>query len=891
MRLLYKLPLRLRSLFRRRRVEQELSDELRFHLEKLTEDNVAKGMPPEEARYAALRELGGVDQIKEECRDMRRVNWIENFVHDLRYGLRMLAKNPGFTAVVVVTLALGIGANTTIFSVTNALLFRAPAGVERPDRLVLLFRRFAHDRVEMNVSFLNFKDWRDQNRVFSGLAAYKAIWLGLSAEGESGRVQGLMVSGNYFDVLGVRAVLGRTFLPEEDRIPGAYPVAVVSYGLWKRRFGSDPGLAGKEIRIRGHAFTVVGVAPRGFKGTVIGESPEIWVPMMMEAQVVPPDWAGWMGRRNWSLIQVIGRVKPSVSLEQAQANMNIVAHQLERAYPKENKGVGIALLPKISLYPWDRAKAVEFGALLAAVVGLVLLIACANVANLLLARAATRQKEIALRLTIGASRARVLCQLLTESVLLALMAGSFGLLLANWGAHILSRIAASSAFLPASDFSLDGRVLGFTLLLSFLTGVAFGLAPAWQASSIDPSPALKEAPLTLGSPRSRLQGALVITQIAMSLVLLSGAGLHLRTLRNYLAVNPGFEMKNILDVSLDLDLAGYTETQGGLFCQRLLEGVRALPGVKSASLADVAPIAGGFSETTIRDYGQERILGEYELPVKLVTVAPGYFRTLGIRLVAGRDFADQDTAQAPRVAIINETMAQRLWPGENAVGKWFTTSESGGPYFEVVGVAKDTRVEALGEAPGLAMFVPLAQQYRAGVTLLVRAATNPVGLLPAIRGEVQSLDKNLPVFDVTTLREAVGTTLNQQKLYATLMGSFALVALVLAAIGIYGVISYSVARRTHEIGIRMALGAERRDVLKLVLGQGMLLTLSGLALGLPAALGLTRFLKSLLYGVSPNDATTFVLGAVVLGSVALLACYLPARRATKVDPVVALRYE
>jgi putative ABC transport system permease protein len=377
----------------------------------------------------------------------------------------------------------------------------------------------------------------------------------------------------------------------------------------------------------------------------------------------------------------------------------------------------------------------------------------------------------------------------------------------------------------------------------------------------------------------------------MSLVLLSGAGLLLRTLRNYLAVNPGFEMKNILDVSLDLDLGGFTETQGRLFCQRLLEGVRALPGVESASLADVTPIAGGAGETTIRDYGQGRILGEYELPVKLVTVATGYFRTLGIRLVAGRDFSDQDTAQAAPVAIINETMARRLWPGESAVGKWFATSESGGPYLEVVGVAKDTRVEALGEAPGLAMFVPLAQQYRAGVTLLVRAATDPMGLLPAIRGEVQSLDKNLPVFDATTLREAVGTTLNEQKLYATLMGSFALVALVLAAIGIYGVISYSAARRTHEIGIRMALGAERSDVLKLVVGQGMHLTLSGLAVGLPAALGLTRFLKSLLYGVSPNDATTFVLGAVVLGSVALLACYLPARRATKVDPMVALRYE
>jgi putative ABC transport system permease protein len=365
-------------------------------------------------------------------------------------------------------------------------------------------------------------------------------------------------------------------------------------------------------------------------------------------------------------------------------------------------------------------------------------------------------------------------------------------------------------------------------------------------------------------------------------------------LRNYLAVNPGFEMKNILDVSVDLRLANYTETQGRLFYQRLLDGVRALPGVESASLADGAPIAGGAGSagsTTVLDDGQGRIFGEWDLPVTLVIATPGYFRTLGIRLVAGRDFADQDTAQAPAVAIINQTMAKRLWPGENAVGKRFATSQSGRPNFQVVGVAKDARLEALREAPELAMFVPLAQQYQAGMTLLVRTATDPMGLLPAIRGEVQSLDKNLAVFDVTTLRAAVATTLDQQKLYATLIGSFALVALVLAAIGIYGVISYSVARRTHEMGIRMALGAERSDVLKLVVGQGMLLTLGGLAVGLPSALGLARLLKSLLYGVNPNDAPTFVLGALALGSVALLACYIPARRATKVDPMVALRYE
>jgi putative ABC transport system permease protein len=877
--------------FRRRYWDEERARELEAYLEAETAENIARGMSPEEARYAAHRKLGNTTLIREEIYHMNSLGGLETLWQDVRYSIRILRKNPGFTAVAVLTLALGIGANATIFSVTNALLLRPPAGIEQPDQLVLLFRRFAHNRIEMNVSYPNFSDWRDQNQVLSGLAAYKTVWLGLSAEGGSGRVQGAMVSGNYFEVLRVRPALGRTFLPEEDRIPGAYPVAVVGYGLWQRRFGSDPGLVGREIRIGGHAFTVVGVAPRGFKGTVVGVSPEIWVPMMMEGQVAPPDWQGWMSKRTWSMIQVIGRLRPGVSLEQAQANMDAVANQLEHAYPKENKGVGIALLPKITLYPWDRAKVVEFGALLTAVVGLVLLIACANVANLLLARAATRQKEVALRLTLGASRARVIYQLLTESVLLALMGGALGLLLANWAAHILSKVSASATFLPGSDFSPDARVLSFTVLLSFLTGVAFGLAPAWQASSIDPAPALKEAVLTLGSPRSWLQGVLVIAPVAMSLVLLTGAGLLVRSLRNYLAVNPGFEMKNIVDLSLDLRLANYTETQGRLLYQRLLEGVRALPGVESASLADGAPIAGEMNETTVLDYGQGRLLGEFDLPVSLVMATPGYFRTLGIRLVAGRDFTDRDTPQGPRVAIINETMAKRLWPGENAVGKRFATSQSGRPYFQVVGVAKDARLEALREGPGLAMFVPFDQHYQAGMTLLVRTAMDPMGLLPSIRSEVRFLDKNLPVFDVTTLRAAVATTLDQEKLYATLIGSFALVALVLAAIGIYGVISYSVARRTHEMGIRMALGAERSDVLKLVVGQGMLLTLSGLAAGFPAALGLARLLKSLLYGVNPNDALTFVLGALALWSTALLACYIPARRATKVDPLVALRHE
>ncbi len=878
-------------LFHRRKREEELDEEVQSHLRMAVQERMEQGETAEQARDSAVREFGNVTLVKEVTRDVWGLRWLETLLQDLRYGARQLRRNPGFTAVAVLTLALGIGANTTIFSVTNALLFRAPAGIERPDRLVLLFRRFARNRVEMNVSYPNFRDWRDQNRAFSGLAAHKTIWLGLSAEGESGRVQGAMVSGNYFDVLGVRPALGRTFLPEEDRIPGAYPVAVVSYGLWNRRFGSDPGLVGRKIRISGHAFTVIGVAPRGFKGTVVGESPEIWVPMMMAAQVAPPNWQGWMGKRNWSMVQVIGRVKPGVSLEQAQANMDTVARQLEQAYPRENRGLGIVLLPKITLYPWERAKVVEFGALLTAVVGLVLLIACANVANLLLARAATRQKEMAVRLTIGASRARLIFQLLTESMLLALMGGTLGRLLANWGADILSKVAVRSTFLPGGDFSPDGRVLSFTVLLSILTGLAFGSAPAWQACSVNPSPALKEAARTLGSPRSRLQGVLVIAQIAASLVLLTGAGLLLRTLKNYLAVNPGFEMKNILDVSLDLDLAGYSETQGRSFCQRLVGGVRALPGVESASLADGAPIAGGTNETTVLDYGQGRILGESDLRVKLVAVTPGYFRTLGIRLVAGRDFAEEDTAQAPRVAVINETMAQRLWPGENAFGKRFATSQSGGPYFQVVGVAKDMRVEALGEAPGLAMFVPFAQEYQAGMTLLVRTATDPMALLPAIRREVQSQDKNLPVFDVTTLREAVGTTLNQQKLYATLIGSFALVALVLAAIGIYGVISYSVARRTHEIGVRMALGAERSDVLRLVVGHGMVLTLVGMAIGLAGAFGATRVLSTLLFGVRLTDLVTFAGVSTLLAAVALLAICIPARRATKVDPMVALRYE
>ncbi|MGH9837939.1 MAG: ABC transporter permease [Blastocatellia bacterium] len=807
---------------------------------------------------------------------------------DLRYGLRLLLKNPGFTIVAVLSLALGIGANTAIFSLINAALLR-PLLVEKPDELAMMLTGRSKG-LNSNFSYPLYADFRDQNNVFSGLAAHAPISVSLSDGNQTERIKGEIVSGNYFSLLGLKAAAGRTFAPEEDRTLGAYPVVMLSYGLWQRRFGSDRSLLGKTVRINNQGFTVVGIAPRGFTGMNLGEVADLWAPMMMQPQVEPG--ISNLNSRGVSWLYLVGRLKPGINLEQAQAGLDVLFQQLKQLNPRPDDfrvvlrsgRQGHSGLPEAMSRPL---------ALLMGAVGLILLIACANIANLLLSRASVRRKEVAVRLALGASRSRLVRQLLTESVLLALLGGIAGLFFAFLTSDVLLAYIPTESATPIElDVNPDGRVLAFTLLLSLMTGVVCGLAPAFQASKPDLAPALKdEIPMIgRGSRRFGLRNLLVISQVALSLVLLIGAGLFLRSLQKLRGLDLGFaaRMGDVLLLSVDLEQSRYDRNRGQEFYRILTERLGALPGVRSVSWATVPPVNAGGSRTTvfIREYEPKP---DEDMELNFNTVGLNYFATLGIPLQRGRDFSDQDTATAPRVVIINETFARRYWPGQDAVGKQLSLSGARGPFLEVIGVAKDGKYRSLREAPRPSFYLPLRQSYRPNMTLHLNAAGDLAVLAAAVRREVQAVDKDLPVFDIKTLSEQIDVALAPERMAASLCGFLALLALLLAAAGVYGVMAYAVSQRIREIGVRVALGARPRDVLKLILGEGMVTVGAGIALGLVAAFYATSVLASLLYGISPTDPLTFGVITFLLGLVALLACWIPARRATKVDPMIALR--
>ena len=816
-------------------------------------------------------------------------------LRDTVYASRVLMKHPGFTLVAVVALALGIGANTTIFSIVNALLLRSVPGVVEPERLVMVGRTNNGQGFD-SFSYPNYKDYRDQNTILSGLLTQNRTQLHLSTGAEPERVSSVMVSGNYFEVLGVKASLGRTLTSDDDRAPGESPVAVISNGLWKRRFGADPSIVGKEVSLNAHSFTIVGVTERAFAGTTIGDPVDIWVPITMYHQADPmfaDAEEDFLKSRDIVWLNVFGRLKPGVPLERAQAEMSQIASGLEQTYPEVNKGEGVALAPGLGLDPGDRTEVRGFTGLLMAAVGFVLLIACADVANLLLARATARQKEIGIRLALGASRTRIIRQLLTESLLLAMLGGAAGLFLALWLNDLLLAIVPAEymGFRLNLDLALDARVLAFTFIVSVLTGMIFGLAPALQASKPDIVHVLKDTGMAgRGIGQARLRSVLVVGQVALSLVLMIGAGLFVRTLRNSRAIDPGFDPDHVLTARIDLGRQSYTKQQGRLFYQQLIERMEASPGVQSASLAIVVPLSGSSWGTAIRLEG--KAADSPAVPVDFNAIAPRYFETMSTPIVAGRDFTWQDDTEAPRVVIVNETFARRAWPDQNPVGKRVAMAEGRGmsPLMEVIGIARDGKYRTLFDRARGYMFLPLLQQYQPEATLHVRAG-NPSMLIGAVQHEVSLLDKNLPVFKVSTMSARMDSALAPQLLAARLVGVFGALALGLAAVGIYGVMAYAVAQRTHEIGVRMALGAQVGDVLKLVIKQGMKLTLIGAGLGLAAAFGLTRLVASFLYGVSPTDPLTFAVISVLLTGVALGACFVPARRAAKVDPMVALRYE
>jgi len=812
---------------------------------------------------------------------------METFWRNLQYSLRTLRKRPGFTLTVVITLALGIGANATIFTWIKAVLLEPLPGIEQPERLVEVWGATRNNSA-LSLSYLDYLDYRDRNVVFSGLAAHQVQPLNLGRGGKPERVWGAVVSGNYFNVLGVKALIGRTFLPEEDRTPNSHPVAVIGYGLWQRDFGTDPKVIGRTITLNEHDFTIIGVTPKEFGSPFAGIALDAWTPVMMKDYVALPHFSLTDRGSRW--LMVMGRLKPGVTVVQAQANIAAIARQLERTYRQTNDQMGAAVY-LLSQSPFSLKRSMQSAlAVLMAAVAIVLLIACANIANLLLARAASRRKEIAVRLALGSTRWRMLGQMLTESFVLASCGAAVGLTLAFWTARSLPAFLPPYGIQVSFDTRPDVVVLAFTLGLTVITTVLFGLAPALQASKPDLVAALKDNAAALGQGQRKfpLQHALVISQMALSTVALISAGLFVRSLREAYEADPGFDPHRVLLASFDPFLSGHDDNHGREFYRRLIERVRTLPGVQSVTLARRLPLTLSgiaFANVVIDGYTPAK---DEDMHLNYETVGPDYFRTMRIPLVQGRDFDERDNEHARGVVIINETMARRYWTGGDALGRRIKLDKS---WLQIVGIAKDVKNRTLNEALQPFLYVPFLQDYRSNMILVARTVIEPKTMFHAVRAETAALDPKIPMFDAKTFEEHIGLSLFLQRMAATILSIFGLLALSLAAVGVYGVMAYAVGQRTRELGIRISIGASRSDVLKLILGQGLTLSVVGLIGGLVTALVVTRFSAHLLYGVSSADPVTFTVIALLLLGVAVVSGYFPARRATRIDPVVALRME
>ncbi|MGB7921788.1 MAG: ABC transporter permease [Pyrinomonadaceae bacterium] len=810
---------------------------------------------------------------------------IGTLMQDFRYGVRMLVKKPGFTVIAVIALALGIGANSAIFSVVNAVLLR-PLPFDEPERLMQVWATNAkRGQRSAPTSYLNFVDWRDQNRVFDHMAAYTGASAAFTYGETPEQLEGAGVTADLFKVLGTQPLLGRTLLSEDER-PNSR-VVVLSYGLWQRRFNGDPKIIGQQVKFDGDSTTVVGVMPKGFIFPLDRETPEFWVPL-------DPQEA-FNKERGANYLSVIARLKEGTTLEQAQAEMDTIGRRLEQEYPDKNTGKGIRL---ISLHENVVGNVRPALLVLLSAVGFVLLIACANVANLLLARASSRSREIAIRTALGASRARIIRQLLTESLLLSIVGGAAGLLLALWGVDVLG--AAIPADIPrVKDVGLDASVLLFTIAVSLLTGILFGLAPALQASKPDFNEALKEGGRgsTEGLNRNRVRSLLVVSEVALSLVLLIGAGLMIKSFLQLLNVKPGFEPEHVLTANISLPPAKYADVEKqSAFFKQVIERTQQLPGVDSVAVIGPLPLTGSMIQNLVTIEGRPPLAPGEKLVTNTRIASADYLRVMGIPLQRGRNVTEHDDT-GPDVFLVNETFARRFFPGEDPIGKRISLSIRPSPdkpdaSGEIVGVVGDVKHQTLDKEAGPECYVPAMKYTDPYMTLVARtASSDPAQLTTALRGVVQQVDKDQPVADIRTMNQVLAQSVATRRFNMLLLGLFACIALLLAAVGIFGVMNYSVSQRIHEIGIRMALGAQGSDILRMIVGQGMILTLIGVALGLIAAYFLTRVMSGLLYGVSATDPLTFVGVSGLLVVVALLACYIPARRATKVDPMIALRYE
>ena len=886
MRWLTKISLRFRSLYLRRAADRELDSELHFHVERQIAENIAAGMTPAEARRAALREFGGVEELKEECREMRNINWLQDFIQDVRFGLRMLRKSPGFTAVAVLTLALGIGANTAMFSIVHAVLLRSLPYPD-PNQLVLLFNVPLKQPDALSAfSYRDFTAYRARNRVFSEMAGNAFHDLTLTGAGDPAIVNTAAVTPEIFPLLGVKPLAGRTLQPDDGK-QGAASVAVLSETLWRSRFTSNPSVIGKSITLDMRPFTIVGILPSSFSYPDGAPHQDVWIPIAQD-----PLFGPLLLRPGVTALGGVGRLKPGVPLAQAQQEMNTLSEQIAREFPAQDSGLGIRIVPYRQFVVGDVKSA--FLILLGAV-GLVLLIACANIANLLLSRATSRGREIAVRIALGAGRARIVRQLLTESALLGLLGGVAGVLLAAWG------VSALRPFLPPEvtrihSIQIGSPVLLFALALSLAAAIIFGLAPALMATPSGLRMSITERSDGASQRGTRrLRSFLAVAEITLAMALLVAGGLLIRSFALVNSVNPGIDPRNVVRAEVSLPQFQYSAPrQWSAFADELLARLHAQPGLQDFALGAPLPMdRQGEASFPFTIVGNPPLPPGKSNAADYFTVSPDYFHVMRIPLVQGRLFTREDSPSSPNVAIISETLARRYFPQQNPIGRQmrFGFPPNGGVSREIVGVVGDVRDESLSREPGPMMYVPFAQAPLYGGEVVVRSSLAASSVAAGIRQAVNSIDKNLPVTDVEYFPNVLGASVAQERFRTLLLSLFGALALVLAAVGIFGVISYSASQRIHEIGIRMSLGAQPRDIGRMVLREGFFLALVGIAVGAAGALALTRFLHSLLFEIKPTDPVTFVGAAVLLALVALLACYIPARRAMRVDPIIALKYE